>query len=36
MEFHGRLGLRAIIEAAGLPMFREVPYTLLDRYGEGG
>ena len=36
MEFHGRLGLRAIIEAAGLPMFREVPYTLLDRYGDGG
>ena len=25
MEFHGRRGLKAIIEAAGLPMFREVP-----------
>ena len=34
MEFHGRQGLKAIVEAAGLPMFREVPYTVLDRYGE--
>ena len=36
MEFHGRLGLKAIIEAAGLPMFREVPYARIDRYGDGG
>jgi deoxyadenosine/deoxycytidine kinase len=35
MEFHGRQGLKAIIEAAGLPMFREVPYTVIDRYGDG-
>ena len=34
MEFHGRLGLKAIVEAAGLPMFREVPYTVIDRYGD--
>ncbi len=33
MEFHGRQGLKAIIEAAGLPMFREVPYELIDRFG---
>ena len=26
MEFHERAGLVAIIEAAGLPMFREIPY----------
>ena len=35
MEFHGRDGLRAIINAAGLPMFREIRYEQLDRY-EGG
>jgi deoxyadenosine/deoxycytidine kinase len=35
MEFHGRLGLKAIIEAAGLPMFREVPYTVIEQYGDG-
>lgn len=35
MEFHQRAGLRAIIKAAGLPMFREIPYTTLDRYGGG-
>ncbi len=34
MEFHGRLGLKAIVEAAGLPMFREVPYRVIDRYGD--
>ena len=34
MEFHGREGLKAIIEAAGLPMFREVPYTVIDRFGD--
>jgi deoxyadenosine/deoxycytidine kinase len=33
MEFHGRQGLKAIIEAAGLPMFREVPYESIDRFG---
>ena len=31
-EFHDRDGLRHIIEAAGLPPFREVPYRLMDRY----
>jgi deoxyadenosine/deoxycytidine kinase len=29
-EFHDRDSLRAIIEAAGLPMFREIPYRRLD------
>ena len=33
MEFHGRQGLKAIIEAAGLPMFREVPYRTIERFG---
>ena len=33
MEFHGRLGLKAIIEAAGLPMFREVRYETMNRFG---
>jgi deoxyadenosine/deoxycytidine kinase len=33
MEFHGRLGLKAIIEAAGLPMFREVRYEAIERFG---
>ena len=32
MEFHGRLGLKAIIEAAGLPMFREVRYETMNRF----
>jgi deoxyadenosine/deoxycytidine kinase len=32
MEFHGRDGLRAIINAAGLPMFREIPYEILERF----
>jgi deoxyadenosine/deoxycytidine kinase len=32
MEFHERAGLVAVIEAAGLPMFTEVPYEKLDRY----
>ena len=31
-EFHDRDGLRHIIEAAGLPPFREVPYRLMARY----
>jgi deoxyadenosine/deoxycytidine kinase len=30
MEFHGRLGLKAIIEAAGLPMFGEVRYETIE------
>ena len=30
MEFHERSGLLAIIEAAGLPMFNEIPYQRLD------
>ena len=32
MEFHERDGLKAIITAAGLPMFREIPYERLERY----
>ncbi len=35
MEFHKRAGLRAIVEAAGLPPFREVAYTQQNRYGDG-
>jgi deoxyadenosine/deoxycytidine kinase len=31
-EFHDRRGLLAIIEAAGLPPFREIPYRIIDRY----
>lgn len=31
LEFHERAGLLAIIEAAGLPMFHEIPYERLDR-----
>lgn len=30
MEFHERAGLEAIIDAAGLPPFQEIPYTRLD------
>jgi deoxyadenosine/deoxycytidine kinase len=33
MEFHQRAGLRAIIKAAGLPMFQEIPYETMDRFG---
>ncbi|MCU1381564.1 MAG: hypothetical protein JWL71_261 [Acidobacteria bacterium] len=33
MEFHGREGLKAIIEAARLPMFREIPYETMTRFG---
>ena len=33
MEFHQRDGLKAIVQAAGLPMFREIPYDALDRFG---
>lgn len=35
MEFHERDGLDNIIEVAGLPMFREIPYERLDRHREG-
>jgi deoxyadenosine/deoxycytidine kinase len=35
MEFHQREGLRAVVDAAGLPMFREVPYEILDRDHNG-
>jgi deoxyadenosine/deoxycytidine kinase len=31
MEFHEHRGLLDIIEAAGLPMFRAIPYERLDR-----
>lgn len=31
-EFHDRDGLRHIIEVAGLPPFKEVPYRQMDRY----
>jgi deoxyadenosine/deoxycytidine kinase len=30
MEFHTRESLRAIVEAAGLPMFHEIPYTRFE------
>jgi deoxyadenosine/deoxycytidine kinase len=33
MEFHSREGLKAIVEAAGLPMFREIAYEHIDRFG---
>ena len=33
MEFHHRAGLKAIVEAARLPMFREVPYEAMARFG---
>jgi len=29
----GRLGLKAIIEAAGLPMFPEIRYETIERFG---
>ena len=32
MEFHERAGLEAIIEAAGLPRFQEIPYTQIESY----
>jgi deoxyadenosine/deoxycytidine kinase len=31
-EFHDRSGLLHIIQAAGLPPFREIPYRVLDRF----
>ncbi len=33
MEFHQRDGLEAIVKAAGIPMFREIPYDAMDRFG---
>src|SRR5439155_26184252 len=35
MEFHEREGLDSIIDAAGLPMFQEIPYERLDRHRDG-
>ena len=32
MEFHTRAGLMRIIDVAGLPRFREIPYRQMDRY----
>ena len=32
IEFHERSGLEAIIEAAGLPRFREIPYMQIESY----
>lgn len=32
MEFHERASLLAIVQAAGLPMFREILYERLERY----
>jgi len=29
IEFHEREGLLRVIEAAGLPMFMEIPYTQI-------
>jgi deoxyadenosine/deoxycytidine kinase len=31
-EFHDREGLEYIVDAAGLPPFREIPYRLMDRF----
>ena len=33
MEFHGRDGLKAIIDAARLPRFREIPYEMMTHFG---
>jgi deoxyadenosine/deoxycytidine kinase len=33
MEFHQRDGLKAIVRAAGIPMFSEIPYEAMDRFG---
>jgi len=30
MEFHSRASLKAIVDAAGLPMFREIPYRVIE------
>ncbi len=34
-EFHNRAALVEIIEAAGLPLFHDVPYRVMDRYVPG-
>jgi deoxyadenosine/deoxycytidine kinase len=34
-EFHDRAGLQHIIDAAGLPPFREIPYREMERYEPG-
>jgi deoxyadenosine/deoxycytidine kinase len=31
-EFHDRAGLQHIIDVAGLPPFREIPYHVMDRF----
>jgi len=33
MEFHERDGLVHVVSVAGLPMFQDIPYETLDRYG---
>jgi hypothetical protein len=35
MEFHDRAGLEAIVAAAGLPPFAEIPYAEIDRFDPG-
>lgn len=32
LEFHERSGLEAIIKAAGLPRFQEIPYRQIEKY----
>ena len=36
MEFHERDGLTHVVRVAGLPMFDEIPYETLERYGPAG
>jgi deoxyadenosine/deoxycytidine kinase len=35
MEFHERAGLKAIVDAADLPMFHEIEYEQVDDCGDG-
>jgi hypothetical protein len=35
MEFHDRDGLEAIVAAASLPMFHEVPYEQIEDGSDG-
>ena len=35
MEFHERAGLKAIVDAAGLPMFQEIEYEQVEDGGGG-
>ena len=35
LEFHERAGLLHVIQAAGLPMFREIPYRPMARFDAG-